>query len=971
MKKSLPFLLIRASIVLFTLTNGKVFPQPGRDWSIVATYPIPGKASGLAWDGSYIYSGLYGSSGPNNLIYKIDPDNGTYTLQCEGPFETAYGLTFDGTDFWTTDRTGSYTPAIAVRFDYSGNFISNFNLPRTYHSGIAYDNGDFWTCCYYDPDGMVYKLDNAGNILLQFPSPNNQPWDICVENDNLWIADYNANMLYKTDKTGNLLESHASAGVKPSGVVFDGQYLWYCDGELSSGSTLYKVDLGGAGTPVIYIPEDSHDFGVVTIGDSVTWQMQVQNTGSADLELTGVDIPAGEPVHTSFTPPQIIAPGTSLYIPLTFQPVVPEPMSTVVTITSTDPVTPAVPVTLTGDGVAAGPFIVTSDDGHDYGQVRIRAFTRWFLTVYNKGSETLIISGIDLSTGTFSLDEAVTLPLEIGVLDSVRIGVWFNPIQELPYSDIMQIISNDPGQNPFNVTLEGSGLDIQYPIGEPLWHYNINTEYDNSPKAIAAIADVTGDGVGDVIICSEDDYVRCFNGNSYGVADVIWEHEVYAGAVQGQNDLVTVPDINGDGYEDIIIGTAWGDRSIIALSGKTGQQIWKHDTHEYGDGGWVYQVDSRFDYNGDGIKDVLASTGNDGNYTGPIRIYCLDGTNGDPIWECMTGGPNFSVIGVEDFTGDGIPDAVSGSSTSDESEGRVFGIDGSDGSIFWTFNTEGSSVWAVEQLEDINGDQVKDIIAGDFSGNIYYINASNGSDLGSISIGLVLVIRFEMMDDVNGDGHPDVLVAHSGTNGIVLSGKEPATIWTQVLPDKPWCVARSNDLNGDAISDALIGTLYTNNYCYFRDGVTGANLKSMNYGEAIDAIQAIPDIVGDGSWEMVVGGRDGKVYCYSGGLDAYVGIKESNNAKRVNLQAFCYPNPFSNETTISVLVPEDISLNITVSDMLGKQIKTLVNGPVKKGNFELKWDGTGDRGLQVRPGVYFIQVGSVQGIISIKVIRTQ
>ena len=78
-------------------------------------------------------------------------------------------------------------------------------------------------------------------------------------------------------------------------------------------------------------------------------------------------------------------------------------------------------------GVAAGPFIVTSEDGHDYGQVRIHAFTRWFLTVYNKGSETLIISGINLSSGTFSLDEAVSLPLTIGVLDSARIGVWFNP----------------------------------------------------------------------------------------------------------------------------------------------------------------------------------------------------------------------------------------------------------------------------------------------------------------------------------------------------------------------------------------------------------------------------------------------------------------------------------------------------------------------------------------------------------------
>ncbi|MBM3436881.1 MAG: hypothetical protein FJY07_11765, partial [Bacteroidetes bacterium] len=30
-----------------------------KDWSIVATYTIPGKASGLAWDGAFLYFGIY------------------------------------------------------------------------------------------------------------------------------------------------------------------------------------------------------------------------------------------------------------------------------------------------------------------------------------------------------------------------------------------------------------------------------------------------------------------------------------------------------------------------------------------------------------------------------------------------------------------------------------------------------------------------------------------------------------------------------------------------------------------------------------------------------------------------------------------------------------------------------------------------------------------------------------------------
>ncbi|HIG99141.1 MAG TPA: PKD domain-containing protein, partial [Thermoplasmata archaeon] len=51
-------------------------------------------------------------------------------------------------------------------------------------------------------------------------------------------------------------------------------------------------------------------------------------------------------------------------------------------------------------------------------------------------------------------------------------------------------------------------------------------------------------------------------------------------------------------------------------------------------------------------------------------------------------------------------------------------------------------------------------------------------------------------------------------------------------------------------------------------GVNGSELKKISYGQAVDAIASIPDVVGDGSMEMVAGGRDGKVNCLSGGENA-------------------------------------------------------------------------------------------------------
>jgi len=130
-------------------------------------------------------------------------------------------------------------------------------------SGIACDGGNFWVMTYYPDPGTVYKMTPTGTILQQFTPPNNQPWDICKQGDNLWIADYNANMISKVTQTGTLLENQASEIQKPAGIAWDGQYLWYVAGALSAPSTLYKVDLSGTGTPVIGVSFTQHDFGNV------------------------------------------------------------------------------------------------------------------------------------------------------------------------------------------------------------------------------------------------------------------------------------------------------------------------------------------------------------------------------------------------------------------------------------------------------------------------------------------------------------------------------------------------------------------------------------------------------------------------------------------------------------------------------------------------------------------------------------
>ena len=910
--KKIYFLIV--SLISFLFVTGQPNEKDGyfsKDWTIVDTYSIPGKASGLAFDGTYIYSGIYGSNG--DKIYRFDPATGNSQLLFSSPtIEDCFGLTWDGQYLWTTDHAGSSSqPAQAFQLDLSGNLISQFDLPDHYMSGIAFDNNDFWVCTYYPDPSTIYKVDAGGAILESFQAPGDQPWDICLENENLWIADYYDNMLYKTDQSGNILESHPSESPKPAGIVFDGQFLWYVDGALSSNSTLYKINLGGSGTPEIYLPETTHDFGTVTVGDSSIWDMTIYNNGNADLTINYINVASSPPIFYDYPLPVTISPNDFIQISLIYAPPEIGTLNTIITVESDDPVTPWVEVTLTGEAVISGPNINIPITTHSFGNVRTNALVGWIFEIENIGDETLIIEDILPDDLAFIIDNSINFPYEIGVLCSAEFRIWFNPVQSIPYNSIVNVYSNDLNNNPVEMIVSGTGVEMEFPIGENLWHYTISTSYDNSPKGIVPIQDINGDGIADVIVASEDGFVRAFNGNSFNNGDILWENE--AGSLYNQNSLNSCNDLNADSYEDIIIGTAWGGRSIIAISGFSGETLWVHDTHEYGDGGWLYQVDSKYDYNNDGINDVLAATGNDGNNAGPRRVYCLDGQNGDPIWERLLNGAVFSVIGIEDFTNDGIPDVAAGATNSSETEGKVAFINGASGLVEGTFITAGSSVWAIESLGDINSDGINDVAAGDFSGNFYFLDPVNASQIHSGSLGNVLILRFEKLDDVNGDGYSDILIAHSGTNGVVISGYDAQNIWLHPLADKSWNVDKISDINGDGINDVIIGTLYSNNYGYFLDGTDGTELCSIPFSSAVDAISAIPDITGDGSMEMILGGRSGEVYCFSGGLDAS-GLETQDIGLSLGYQFIS-----------TYLIPEEENMEIVLTDILNDNLDFVRN----------------------------------------------
>ena len=71
-----------------------------------------------------------------------------------------------------------------------------------------------------------------------------------------------------------------------------------------------------------------------------------------------------------------------------------------------------------------------------------------------------------------------------------------------------------------------------------------------------------------------------------------------------------------------------------------------------------------------------------------------------------------------------------------------------------------------------------------------------------------------------------------------------------------------------------------------------------------------------------------------------------------------YPNPFNSITHIDYQVPIDNHINITIYDIMGREVKTLMDQVQIKGNYTIGWNGQAEYGEFVSTGVYFLQFTS-------------
>ena len=81
-----------------------------------------------------------------------------------------------------------------------------------------------------------------------------------------------------------------------------------------------------------------------------------------------------------------------------------------------------------------------------------------------------------------------------------------------------------------------------------------------------------------------------------------------------------------------------------------------------------------------------------------------------------------------------------------------------------------------------------------------------------------------------------------------------------------------------------------------------------------------------------------------------------------------YPNPFNPVTTFRYDLYEDSFVKITVYDMIGRVVKTMVNSQQNSGFKSVQWNATNDKGAPVSAGLYLYMIHAGEYISTKKMV---
>nr|MCU0253129.1 integrin alpha [Acidobacteriota bacterium] len=344
--------------------------------------------------------------------------------------------------------------------------------------------------------------------------------------------------------------------------------------------------------------------------------------------------------------------------------------------------------------------------------------------------------------------------------------------------------------------------------------------------------------------------------------------EVDQANAQFGSALALAGDVDGDGYDDLLVGAPYYDggqtdegRAFLYRGGPDGLATtasWSAESNQ-ANARFGLAVGRAGDVNGDGYADlVIGAPAYDNGQTDEGRVFVYHGAPSGPAgtaaftFECDQSNAQcgYAVAGAGDVNGDGYADAVVGAPYYDNGqtdEGRAVVFHGSSTGLVapaaWSAESNQANArfgWAVAGAGDVNRDGFSDVAAGapyydngqTDEGRAYAFHGSAGglattaswtaeSNQGGVSPAPAFGHAVAGAGDVNGDGYADLLVgapyydAGADNEGRVFlyyggaTGLAASAGWTTESEQNGgqlgYAVSSAGDVNGDGYADVAAG----------------------------------------------------------------------------------------------------------------------------------------------------------------------